>query len=212
MSHIYCISGFGADERIFSKIDFGEHNVTYLPWILPVRQEHIQDYAKRMAEVVSEPDPILLGVSFGGMMCIEIAKFLNVQKVILISSIKNTKEIPRWMKVAGKLQLQKIVPLRSFRLFEPVQNYNLGIENREELKLVRYYRQNVSQLYTDWAVNEILNWKNEWLPENVIHIHGSKDHMFPLRKIHADYIINGAGHFMILNRAQQLNEILAKVL
>ncbi|CAN5265910.1 hypothetical protein BH20BAC1_BH20BAC1_23940 [soil metagenome] len=212
MSHIYCISGFGADERIFSKLDFGKHEVHYVPWLLPEKTENIRDYARRTTKAIAHPLPILLGVSFGGMMCIEIAKSLPVQKVVLISSIKTAKEIPTWMKIAGKLQLQKIFPLRSFKLFEPVQNYNLGIETKEELKLVRHYRQNVSQQYTDWAVNEILNWKNIWLPDNLIHIHGSKDHMFPLRKLHADYIIPGAGHFMVMNRAEKVNEILTKIL
>ena len=38
-------------------------------------------------EIDTSRNPILIGLSFGGMMCIEIAKLIPVEKVILISSI-----------------------------------------------------------------------------------------------------------------------------
>ena len=212
MNNIYCISGFGADERVFSKLNFGDNNVHFIAWLLPEKKERIADYAKRMAEMIHHENPVLLGLSFGGMMCIEIAKFIQTQKVILISSIKSLHEVPLWMKLAGKTQLNKIFPLRSFRLFEPIQNYNLGIENKTELQLVKEFRKNIGQQYTNWAANEILNWKNDWNPDNLYHIHGSKDHMFPIRNIKTNYVIPGGGHFMVMNRAEKVNEVLESIL
>ena len=212
MQNIYCISGFGADERVFAKLDFGNHNVNFIPWLLPEKREKIGDYARRMSQKIHHDNPVLIGLSFGGMMCIEVAKFIRTQKVILISSIKSLHEVPLWMKLAGKTQLNKIFPLRSFRFFEPIQNYNLGIENDYELQLVREYRKNIGQQYTNWAANEILNWKNKWQPQNLFHIHGSKDHMFPIRNIKTKYVVKGGGHFMIMNRAEKVNEVLAPIL
>ncbi len=212
MNNIYCISGFGADERVFSNLNFGENNVHFIPWLLPEGKERIADYAKRMAEKIKHDNPVLLGLSFGGIMCIEVAKFIRTQKVILISSIKSLHEVPLWMKVVGKTQLNKIFPLRSFRLFEPIQNYNLGIENDSELQLVREYRKSIGQQYTNWAANEILNWKNNWQPGNLFHIHGSRDHMFPIRNIKTKYVIPGGGHFMVMNRAEKVNEVLGSIL
>ncbi len=212
MKNIYCISGFGADERVFSKLNFEDNHVHFIPWLLPEKKERIADYAKRMAEKIEHENPVLLGLSFGGMMCIEVAKFIRTQKVILISSIKSLHEVPLWMKLAGKTQLNKIFPLRSFRLFEPIQNYNLGIENKTELNLVREFRKNIGQQYTNWAANEILNWKNTWQPGNLFHIHGTKDHMFPIRNIKTKYIVPGGGHFMVMNRAEKVNEVLGTIL
>ncbi|MEO6187406.1 MAG: alpha/beta hydrolase [Ginsengibacter sp.] len=212
MKDIYCISGFGADERVFSKLNFGENRVHFIPWLLPEKKETIAEYANRMQEKIVHENPVLLGLSFGGMICIEIAKFIKTKKIILISSIKTIHEIPLWMKLAGKTQLYKIFPLRSFRLLEPIQNYNLGIENPGELKLVREYRKNIAQEYTGWAINEILNWKNTWYPKNIFHIHGSKDHMFPIRNIKSSHVVPGGGHFMIMNRAQNVNDILNEIL
>ena len=45
--------------------------------------------------------------------------------------------MPLWMRLTGKLKLDKIFPLKTFRLIEPIENYNLGIENKDELKLVK---------------------------------------------------------------------------
>jgi pimeloyl-ACP methyl ester carboxylesterase len=210
--HIYCISGFGADERAFSKIDFGDNDVHFISWLLPITRESIQDYAKRMSKQIQHENPVLIGLSFGGMMCIEIAKCINTQLVILISSIKSFREIPLWMKLSAKTKLNKIFPLRSFKLIEPIENHQLGIENKEELNLVTEYRKNISPVYTNWAINEILNWKNDWQPANLKRIHGSKDRMFPIKYIKPDYVIEGGGHFMIMNRSKEINEIIKLLL
>lgn len=211
MNHIYCISGFGADERVFAKLNFPGSTLHYLPWLEPDVQEEIGNYARRMKEHIQHENPILFGLSFGGMMSIEIAKIIQTQKVIIISSVKNYSEIPLWMKLSGKLSLDKMVPLRSFSLIEPMENYNLGLENEEELRLVKEYRKNISQQYTNWASHQILNWKNEWKPVNITHIHGGKDHIFPIKNIKADFVIKDGGHFMVMNRAEKVNRILKEI-
>ncbi len=212
MKHIYCISGFGADERVFSKLHFGDNDVHFIPWLIPEKKESIGAYAKRMAEKIKHQDPILVGLSFGGIMSIEIAKLIGVSKIILISSVKSYHEMPLWMRLTGKSKLNQFLPLKSYRVLEPIQNYNLGIEDNDELKLVREYRKAIGQKYTTWAIHEIVNWKNEWIPENLVHIHGAKDHMFPIKNIKADYIIPDGGHFMIMNRSEKINGILKELL
>jgi hypothetical protein len=120
--------------------------------------------------------------------------------------------MPFWMRLAGKSKLNKFFPLKSFRIIEPIENYNLGIENSDELELVREYRRNIGQQYTNWAIHQILHWKNEWQPGDLIHIHGDKDHIFPIKNIKADYIIAGGGHFMIMNRTERVNGIIKELL
>jgi hypothetical protein len=211
MKHIYCISGFGADERVFSKLNFEDTEVHFIPWAIPLKNEHIEEYAGRMSEQIKHDNPILFGLSFGGIMCIEIAKIITTGKVIIISSIKSFHEMPMWMRLTGKLKLDKIFPLKTFWFIEPIENYNLGIENKEELKLVKQYRKTVGQQYTNWATHQIINWKNEWRPENLIHIHGGKDHIFSIKNIKADYIIPDGGHFMIMNRSEKVNTIIKMI-
>ncbi len=212
MKSIFCISGFGADHRVFSRLDLGTHQVHYLDWLIPIPQEPIGQYAQRMSAAIKTENPVILGLSFGGMMAIEIAKLISAEKIILISSIKTRQELPGWMKWAGKLRLDEFLPLKSFPLIEPLENRNLGIETEEERQMVSAYRKKVDPRYTSWAVHEILHWKNTWIPENLVHIHGGKDHIFPIRKIRADFVIEDGGHFMIMNRAEKINPILSKIL
>jgi pimeloyl-ACP methyl ester carboxylesterase len=213
MKHIYVISGFGADERVFSKLDFGNNDVHFIQWKIPEKNETIASYAERLREEIVFPNPILIGLSFGGMMAIEIAKLIPVEKVILISSIRDRYELPFFMKVAAALRLTKIIPLKPYRILEPLENYNLGVETKEQKQLLREYRKNINQRYTDFALDEIVNWKNEWSPQNVVHIHGTIDHIFPIKYIkNPKYVIEGAGHLLTMNNADKVNAILKKEL
>lgn len=212
MKHIYCISGFAADERVFAHLNFGENSIHFIPWKIPQHNESIGSYAHRMCEDILHPNPVLLGLSFGGMMSIEIAKEIPVDKIILISSVSTLQELPLYMKIAGKLRLNHLVPLRPYSFLEPWENFTLGAQTPEEKKLVREYRQNLNLQYSDWAIEQVLNWKNKWFPENVIHIHGTKDHIFPIKNIKADFVIQGGGHLMLMNKAEEINEILKKIL
>jgi pimeloyl-ACP methyl ester carboxylesterase len=213
MKHIYNISGFGADERVFSKLDFGQDHVHYIRWKIPEKDETLASYAEKMRHEIVDPNPILIGLSFGGMMAIEIAKLIPVEKVILISSIRDRYELPFFMKLTAWLHLNQIIPMRPYKILEPIENYNLGVETKEEKKLVKEYRQNIDRRYTDFAIKEIVNWKNEWSPENTIHIHGTNDHIFPIKYIrNPDYVIGGGGHLLLMNNADEVNKILKKEL
>lgn len=213
MKHIYCISGFGADERIFSKVDFGENDVHYIQWKIPEKRESIESYAKRMQNEIEHPNPILIGLSFGGMMSVEIAKLISVEKVILVSSVCCRKELPLYMKLTSALNLNRLIPMKPYPILEPIENRNLGVETKEEKLLLREYRNHLNLQYSNWAIDQVVNWQNKWIPPNYIHIHGTKDHIFPIGKIiNPKYKIKDAGHLLLMNNAGEVNEIFKKEL
>lgn len=212
MKKIYCISGLGSDEKVFAKIKVDGYDLVPIAWLPPEKKESIEAYAKRMGQTIADEKPILMGLSFGGMMSIEISKLLPVEKVILISSVKSYKEMPLWMRGAGKLQLNKIIPMHPYPILEPIQNYKMGVTNKEEKEMVRRYRQNISQPLLSWSVNKILNWKNDWQPNSIFHIHGDADRIFPVKNIRPDYFIKGGGHFMVYNQAAEINRLLQLIL
>jgi pimeloyl-ACP methyl ester carboxylesterase len=139
---IYCISGLGADERVFSKLKLPEVQFLYLKWLIPLKAERIEAYAKRMCGQMSLPGGdqvpagplILMGVSFGGMMAIEMAKHISVAKVILISSVKSRRELPAGIKLAAALGLYRLIPSRQAAWMRSIGNYFLGAEE-EEIRL-----------------------------------------------------------------------------
>ena len=212
MKKIYCISGLGADEKAFAKLHVEGYELVHLPWLMPVQKETIEQYATRMLTNIKDKNPVLMGLSFGGIMSIEIARQIPVEKVILISSIKSSKEIPGWMKLAGRLKINKIIPIRSYEFLEPVQNHFIGASSSSEKEMVRAYRKNVSEKYLNWAVNQVLNWKNDWQPASLYHIHGNADKIFPIKKISANYIVDKAGHLMIMNKHKEVNQFLSRIL
>ena len=212
MKHIYCISGLGADERVFSKFEFPNYQVHFIKWITPVKDEPIESYAKRLSTQIHHEDPVLIGLSFGGIMCIEIARLIKARLIIIISSIKSSDELPLWMQLSGKLKLNRLFPMRSFKLIEPLENYNLGVKTKAEKQMVNDYRKNIDTAYSNWAINAILNWKNKKAPENLYHIHGSKDRIFSLKKIKPDYTIRDGGHLMILNKSDEVNQCINTIL
>ena len=119
---IYCISGLGADEQIFSNLQIPGYELVCLHWLQPEPGESFADYAKRMYAQIADPDPILMGVSFGGMLGIEIAKQFSVKKLVLISSVKIKTERPWWMQAAGKLKLHQLVRARPHPLLYTIEN------------------------------------------------------------------------------------------
>jgi pimeloyl-ACP methyl ester carboxylesterase len=211
MNQLHCISGLGADERIFSKLKIPEAVLTPLRWITPQKEERIEDYARRMTGQVQIQQPILLGVSFGGMMALEMAKLCPGAKVILISSVKSRKELPGWMKLAGRLGLNKLLPRNPPR-WSRLESDFLGTETEEEVQLVQEFMKTADPVYLRWALGQVINWRNEWQPSSAYHIHGSNDRTFPLKNIKATHVVPGAGHFMIMNRAKEVSEIIRSIL
>jgi pimeloyl-ACP methyl ester carboxylesterase len=212
---IWCISGLGADEKAFSKLTIEGYELKVIPWLKAVPGEDLVTYAARMSEPITDEDPILMGLSFGGIICSEIAKQRPVKLIILISSIKTAGELPFWLRSVGKLSLHKLFPMRSSKLTAPFQNIFLGVTNAEDKRIATAYRKASDPLYTRWAIDLIVHWKNDIRHPQLFHIHGTRDRIFPLRYLKADYTVANGGHFMIMNRAGEvssyINEVLKKL-
>ncbi len=213
MVHVYCISGIGADERVFSKLDLPGCEIHPIKWIMPFRNESMKNYAVRLAAQIKHAEPVLIGVSFGGMMAVELSKLFPFKKVILISSARKADELPLWMKVCGALKLNKIFPPpRKNKFFIPVENYFLGPQTPEEEAIIDAFRQSVSRRFLNWSIDKILNWGNMTVPANIVLILGNKDKFFPFRKAKPDHVIAGGTHFMVYNKAGEINPLLQQLI
>jgi pimeloyl-ACP methyl ester carboxylesterase len=212
MKKIYCISGLGADERIFQKLQIPGGELQYLQWINPIQNEDIGEYAKRMSLQVPDENAVLMGVSFGGMMAVEIAKHISAEKIILISSIKSRSELPRWLKFAGQFKLNRLAPERPWKWLRPFENIFLGVKGVEEKKLANDFRGKIDPAYLRWAIEQVVNWQNESKPSSIYHIHGSSDKTFPIKYTRPTHIIRGGGHFMVMNRAQEVSSVIERIL
>jgi pimeloyl-ACP methyl ester carboxylesterase len=209
---IYFISGLGADKKIFENIVIHGAELFYMEWIKPLANESIQSYAVRMAAQIKHPNPILVGLSFGGMLAIEIAKFTNTEKVILISSAKTFKQIPFYMRFLGWLKLDKILPKSWYFKYNKLIHWAMGPENKEEENLLQQYVQNSDPDYIQWAIGQIVHWENDFIPPNTVHIHGTNDKVLPFVFADSDFTIENGGHFMTHNKANELSRLIEKII
>jgi pimeloyl-ACP methyl ester carboxylesterase len=213
MKTIYCISGLGATAKAFSKLHIDGYRLQVIEWLPPLPNETIEAYAARMRDAIEDENPVLMGLSFGGMMCIEIAKQMPVKKIILVSSIKTKSELPLWMKAVAKTRLHKIAPMRTnSRITRPIQNYFLGTVTADDREVAIQFRRNADPAYVRWAVDKVINWQNSWQHPSTIHIHGNADKMFAIRNVQPTHIIKNGGHFLIMNRADEVSALVSQVL
>jgi pimeloyl-ACP methyl ester carboxylesterase len=206
MKNIYLISGLGADERVYSKINFGDNNVTFIPWLIPDENETIEEYALRLSKKITLSNPILIGVSFGGMMAIEIAKIIAIEKIIIVSSAKHKNEIPFYFKIAGKLGLHKIINARILAKSNLITNKFFSLRTAEDKKLVASMIKDTNIGLLQWSIDKIVHLKNEYVHKNLTHIHGTADRILPFRFVQPDVVIEGGAHLMIVNKSAEVQE------
>ncbi len=212
MKNIYLFSGLGADERAFQLLDFTNYNITHITWIMPNDEETISRYATRILNQINTAQPILIGLSFGGMVAVEVAKQIKIEKVILISSAKNRYEVPWYFRAAGFLNLHKLLPLKLMKKTNPIANWFFGASNNFEKNLLKEILNDTDIHFLKWAINEIVKFKNETIVENLFHIHGANDKILPLRYVQPDFKVEAGGHFMVLNKVEEINEIIRSII
>ena len=211
MNKIYIFSGLGVDQRVFDKIDFGNLDVEFIDWIEPLKNESLSDYAKRISQSLTDSNPTLIGLSFGGMIAVEISKILQTKKIILIASAKTRNELPKIYQLAGKLKFNKIIPNSLFKNQNFFTNWFFGLETKSGKQLLKKILEDTNPNFLSWAINEILNWKNEVQPKDCFHIHGNKDRIIPIQNVKADFVIENGGHFMTVNKAEEIQLIIKQI-
>ncbi len=213
--HVYFMPGMAASPDIFEYIKLPDEifSLHFLEWKLPNSiDESLPDYAERMSEHIVHENSVLIGVSFGGILVQEMAKYLNLRKVIIISSVRSNKELPLKMKVARKTKLYKILPTQLASNIELLTKYAFGKTISKRLELYKRYLKVNDKLYLDWAIQKVMHWDRAEIDEQVIHIHGDADTVFPIKHIPNCIVIEGGTHIMIINRFKWFNEHLPKLI
>ncbi|MCG3167889.1 MAG: hypothetical protein POELPBGB_03689 [Bacteroidia bacterium] len=211
MKHLFLFSGLGADHRVFQFLDLSGFKVSYIKWLVPDARETMQHYAARLTEQIDAENPVLVGLSFGGMMAMEVAKHIAAEKIVLISSAKTKKEIPPYFRVAGKLKLNKIVALNAAKKPNAFSYRIMGAETEAEKQLMKTILTETDPAFFKWAIEKVVTWNNNVLHENVVHIHGEKDLLLPYRFVKADISIPNGTHLMTVQHAKEVSELIRRI-
>ncbi|SDR86298.1 alpha/beta hydrolase [Gramella sp. MAR_2010_147] len=214
LTHVYLMPGMAADSAIFEKLSLPEERfkVHLLEWEIPELNESLEKYSERMTKHILHENIALIGVSFGGVIVQEMAKHLDLYRLIIISSVKCTKELPARMRFASRTGLFKMIPTSLATYVDHFEKFAFGDFLKKRARLYKQYISITDKQYLDWAIKNMVNWKCEKPDEKVIHIHGDRDEVFPIKNIEKAIVVKGGTHIMIINRFRWFNENLPELI
>lgn len=209
---IYCLSGLGADKRVYQFLDLPGVELVHIEWVTPAPNERLEDYAFRLSENIDDSAPFyLMGLSFGGMLATEIAKIKKPQKLIILSSILGKHEVPTLHRFAADIKLHKIMPANLLKTPNIFTYMAFGLETPESKELLKQILNDTDPDFFVWALSAIAGWENEEILD-CIRIHGTRDRILPVDITNVEHVIDGGGHFAIVDRASEISKILTESL
>ena len=211
---VYLMPGLAASALIFERIALPKDifETYFLEWEIPLDNESLTNYAKRIAEKIKHKNPVLIGVSFGGILVQEMSKHLEARKVLIISSVKSNVEFPRRLKLAKTTKAYKLIPMSLILNMETLAKFSFGEKVNQRLRLYEKFLSVRDIRYLSWAVEQVVLWDRTVVDEKVIHIHGDMDDVFPIKNIKDCIVVKGGTHIMILNKYKWLNENLPRII
>ncbi|MEQ1732506.1 MAG: acyl-CoA thioester hydrolase/BAAT C-terminal domain-containing protein [Bacteroidia bacterium] len=212
---IYCFPGQGANKHIFDSLSIDtSYCLKIIEYETPRKNATLNEFALQFCSVIDTTQPfVLLGVSLGGMICVELAEVLKPQKTIIISSAKNRNELPFRYKFQKAIPLHKIFSgsliLAGAKLLQPI----VEPDRRKNKATFKQMLASKNPTYMKRTVGLIINWERIENSTKIYHIQGTNDHTLPLKKIkNVDHTINNGSHLMTLTKAKEVSLVINKIL
>ena len=211
---VYFMPGLAANASIFERISLpaDQFDTYFMEWEIPLDNETLSEYAQRISKKVTHENPVLVGVSFGGILVQEMAQFLNPSKIIIISSVKSNLEFPTAFKLAKQTKAYKLIPTSLIENVYNLAKFTFGEKVIKRLKLYQMFLTVRDKKYLDWSIEKIILWDRKKADPNVVHIHGDVDEVFPIKYIQDCIIVKGGTHIMILTKYKWINVNLPKII
>ena len=210
---VYLIPGLAADRSIFRSIKLPGYETAFIEWEDPLPGEDLIHYAERFCDHIDSTRPnILIGCSLGGIMAIEMAQFCHPQQLILISSLKNRNEFPWYLRFFGVFQFYWIIPFSVVKWGVKQIRFLSGAMKKKDMLMISTMLDKTSSRFFKWAIHQVLHWKGDGGHIKPVHIHGTKDKLFPIRYIKNAIPIKGGNHFMVVYKGKEISKIILEML
>lgn len=173
--------------------------------------ERIETYAKRLSQKIDSSEQFgIIGVSFGGLVAVEMSKQLHPALTILVSSAETRHELKALFRIVGKTTILKILPKVFFNPPRKIACWLFGAKNKA---LLNQILNDTDLQFAKWAIIELTNWRNtEKLTHQLVKIGGAKDKLIPPKKDKNTQLIANGGHFMVVDRADEVSQLINDVL
>lgn len=209
MPTLHCISGLGADHRMFQKLRIPGWELKAVPWPYIDKHDGMACYAQKVADIIPQgPDHAILGLSFGGMLASEIARVRPDQQVIILSSAKHPDELG---EVSGLLKFiitQRLFPVGLMRIPNKTILRRFGAYDDESAILLRNILDDSNTHLVSVAGKVIMEWQTTPAPAHIVHIHGTADQIIDPKPITPTRWIEGGEHMMVFTRAEEVSALI----
>lgn len=208
--NVYFISGLGADQRVFKKLEIDKRfNVEHIKWVEPKRGESLKNYCKKLLNQIDTTQPFqLVGLSFGGMIATEMSEICKPEQIILISS--NSIGVPLAKFWIGFVDFILLSPYAGpFLKKANKTTYKFfGAKTKEEKALLRSILKDTDTKFLKWALVRISRWNHPKRSPIAYEINGTEDKMIKPAFVKADKWIEGGEHLMVYSKADVISPIL----
>lgn len=217
-SKIYFIPGLATDKTIYkSLINELDASCEVIEFKELEDNDSLHDYAIKMAEEIDDSHPfVILGTSFGGILAMEIAKIKHPEKIIIISSAKNREELSPIMRLKGASFFVSMVP---DKIMKQIFNKGFHISTFVKKSYKSIYNEETKAMvakstggFDKWIMKQVSSWDSDYEHQNLLHIHGDKDIVFPIKYIRNCFVIKDGGHPMIINRYEEIGKVITDFL
>jgi pimeloyl-ACP methyl ester carboxylesterase len=205
------LPGLNGDPRVLANQKSVFPNLQVVQKLQPQSCETLTEYAHRLAMVLDIKQPCIVGgVSFGGIVALELARHVHARACILVSSTRDAFGLPNGVRILRPIAALVPQSLLSFGIrqhWSTAQSvaHAIGSHMRSVSRDERLFRQ--------WALQALAR----WVPPadvscDVFQIHGERDSTFPIKRSRADRILTGAGHLMTRTHANEVNAFIRDVI
>ncbi len=212
---IYLVPGLLTNETIYRGVrkELENFDTEVLEFIPALKNESISDYAKRLSERIDTSTPFyLMGTSFGGILCIEMTKFLEPEGVILVSSAKSRDELSTFMK--QELASKALIPAIPHWAIKNFFTRGFQVGGRFVPRMKSIYNEDIKTMinsidghFEKWVIHQFPRWRGELTHENYLHIHGDKDRVFPFKYVKDADVIPGGSHSIIIHNYKEIADM-----
>ena len=212
--HVFLMPGMAANPSIFDNLSLPENQFQLhkLHWEIPLKNESLSNYALRMTKKIEHEDIVLLGVSFGGILVQEMSKHITLRKLFIVSSVKTKHELPTRFKVLKATKAYKLLPTQLASNLDLLAKFSFGDTIKKRIDLYKKYLSVNNKYYLDWSIEQVINWEQDKVIPEVIHIHGEKDLVFHYQYISNCITIKNGTHIMIIDKYKWFNKNLPKLI
>ena len=205
-------SGMGADASVFLPQKLAFPKLTIPDWPVPHDDDDLTSYCARLANTLNPCRPCIVGgASFGGIVALEMTRHLDALACILIGSVGGPNQLPKRIRLlrpfSPALDITPITMLQKSAASAVVAADKVGAKHLAGIS--RQFSEADADVLR-WSARQILSWDSSYDDVDVRHIHGNRDHVFPISCVNPDEVIFDGGHVISLTHSEQVNEFLRK--